>query len=112
MNQILEYINKHPKEIKRVIGITDKQFQKLIENAQSIAKNKKMEMGEREKRLIKAGGGRKKCLKLEEEIILTLYYLRHIPTFQILGINLGVSESTANNIFQALDRYITRIIPW
>ncbi|MDE5077541.1 MAG: DDE transposase family protein, partial [Trichodesmium sp. St2_bin6] len=36
MNQILEYINNHPKEIKRVIRITDKQFQKLIENAQSI----------------------------------------------------------------------------
>ena len=41
MTQILEDINNHPKEIKRVIGITDKQFQKLIENAQSIAKTKK-----------------------------------------------------------------------
>ena len=35
----------------------------------------------KEKRLIKAGGGRKKTLKVEEEIILTLCYLRHMPTF-------------------------------
>ncbi|MDJ0519813.1 MAG: transposase family protein [Trichodesmium sp. MO_231.B1] len=30
---------------------------------------------------------------------MTLYYLHHMPTFQLLGIILGVSESTANNIF-------------
>ena len=46
MTQILEYLNNHPKEIKRVIEITDKQLRKLIENAQIIAKNKKMEMRE------------------------------------------------------------------
>ncbi len=38
-----------------------------------------------EKRLIKAGGGRKKSLSKTEEIILTLYYLHHVPTFQLLG---------------------------
>ena len=33
MTQILEYINNYPKEIKRVIGITDEQFEKLVGNA-------------------------------------------------------------------------------
>ncbi|MGK7921017.1 MAG: transposase family protein [Trichodesmium sp.] len=111
MTQILEYLNNHPKEVKRVIGITDKQLKKLMENAQIIAKNKKMEMGEREKLLIKAGGGRKKILKVEEEIILTLYYLHHIPTFQILGINFGVSESTANNIFHYWINILQELLP-
>ncbi len=46
MTQILEYLNNHPKEIKRVIGITDEQFKKLIENAQIIAENKKMEIAQ------------------------------------------------------------------
>ena len=109
MTQILEYINNHPKEIKRVIGITDEQFKKLVGNAQKLELRKRQAIASQEKRLIKAAGGRKKSLKLEEEIILTLYYLRHFPTFQILGIYFGVSESTANNIFQALDRYITRV---
>ncbi|MGB3507848.1 MAG: transposase family protein [Microcoleaceae cyanobacterium] len=60
---------------------------------------------------MKAGGGRKKCLKVEEEIILTLYYLHHIPTFQILGINFGVSESTANNIFHYWIDILPELLP-
>ena len=36
MNQILEYINNYPKEIKRVIGITNQQFEKLVGNAQKL----------------------------------------------------------------------------
>ncbi|MGB3508710.1 MAG: transposase family protein [Microcoleaceae cyanobacterium] len=42
--------------------------------------------------------------------MLTLYYLHHVRTFQILGIIFGVSSSTANNIFHALDRYFEGII--
>nr|WP_287324668.1 hypothetical protein [Okeania sp. SIO1F9] len=38
-----------------------------------------------EKILIKAVGARKKSLSKGEEIILTLYYLHHVPTFQLLG---------------------------
>ena len=110
MTQILVYINNHPKEIKRVIGITNEQFKKLLGNAQRLALKKRQAIASQEKRLIKAGGVRKKTIILEEEIILTLYYLRHFPTFQILGIYFGVSSSTANNIFQALDRYFEGII--
>ena len=71
---------------------------------------KRQAIASEEKRLIKAGGGRKKSLGKAEEIILTLYYLHHVPTFQLLGAIFGVSESTANNIFQALDRYFEGII--
>ncbi|WP_347242570.1 transposase family protein [Nostoc sp. FACHB-888] len=35
----------------------------------------------------------------KEQIILTLVYLRHLTTFQLLGIQFGVSESTANDTF-------------
>nr|WP_293106265.1 hypothetical protein [Okeania sp. SIO2F4] len=41
MNQVLEYIYHHPKEAKRIIGVTDKQLIKLIENAQKIESEKK-----------------------------------------------------------------------
>ena len=34
-----------------------------------------------------------------EQIILTLTYLRHLTTFQLLGIQFGVSETTAYDIF-------------
>ena len=76
MNNVLEYLYNHPRETKRIIGITDKQLIKLIENTQKIEEKKRQAIASKEKRLIKAGGGRKKTLKVEEEIILTLYYLR------------------------------------
>ena len=60
MTQILEYINNHPKEIKRVIGITNEQFKKILGNAQRLAFKKRQAIASQEKRLIKAGGGRKK----------------------------------------------------
>ena len=103
------FIIIHP-YTKRIIGITDKQLIKLIENAQKVEDKKRQAIPSEEKRLIKAGGGRKKSLGKAEEIILTLYYLHHVPTFQLLGAIFGVSESTANNIFQALDRYFEGII--
>ena len=34
-----------------------------------------------------------------EQIILTLTYLIHLTTFQLLGIQFGVSETTAYDIF-------------
>ena len=81
MNNVLEYIYNHPKEIKRIIGTTDEQLIKLIENPQKVEKKK---TGERQPRK-KVNQGRrrkKKSLSKTEEIMLTLYYLYHVPTFQ------------------------------
>jgi len=50
-------------------------------------------------RIIKKGGGRKVKLSIEEQILLTLIYLRHLTTFQLLGIQFEVSEST-NDTFK------------
>ena len=40
MNHILQYIYNHLKEIRRVIGITEKQLIKLIKNAQKLEQEK------------------------------------------------------------------------
>ena len=50
-------------------------------------------------RLISAGGGAKPKLLVEDQIVLTLIYLRRGVTFQILGLIFHVSESLANDIF-------------
>ncbi len=42
---------------------------------------------------------------------MTLYYLHHVPTFQMLGINFGVSESTANNIFHYWIDILQELLP-
>ncbi|MCC5611915.1 transposase family protein [Nostoc sp. CHAB 5834] len=41
---------------------------------------------------------------MKEQIILTLVYLRHLNTFQLLGIQFGVSESTANDTLANISR--------
>jgi hypothetical protein len=47
----------------------------------------------------KKGAGRSKILSAEEEISLTLFYLRQMPIFETLGMMFGVSRSTAHTIF-------------
>jgi len=76
-------------------------YKKAIElhhHKQAIAASKKVWLRHASYRKIPAGGGRKPKLSLEEQIILTLTYLRHSATFQLLGIQFSVSETTANNV--------------
>ncbi|MFL9449672.1 transposase family protein [Tolypothrix bouteillei VB521301_2] len=48
---------------------------------------------------------------MKEEIILTLVYLRHLTTFQLLGIQFGVSESTANDTFNYWLPILRELLP-
>lgn len=99
MSNIVEYIHHNPEESQRLLGLHYEQLKQLIEKAIELHNNKK-ELAESKKvRLILGGGGRKPKLTPESQIILTLTYLRHLTTFQLLGIQFGVSETTANDTF-------------
>jgi len=43
--------------------------------------------------------------------MLTLTYLRHLPTFQLLGVQFGVSETTANDRFNYWFPIIGELLP-
>jgi hypothetical protein len=61
---------------------------------------KKQEEIEKQKIRVNQPGGRKESkLSIEEQMVLTLVYLRHHLTFPILGLMFEVSESTAHNFF-------------
>ncbi len=99
MSDLREYIEKHPGESKRLVGLDYKQLTELISQASKLNNQKKV-AGELQKtRLIKVGGGRQPKLSDSEQILLTLVYLHHLPTFQMLGVQFGISESAANYIF-------------
>lgn len=99
MSDILNHIEEHPKETQRLMGLDYEQLQQLIQNAERLHHEKQALLESKKVRIIAGGGGRKPKLCLGEQIILTLVYLRHMTTFQLLGIQFGVSESTANDTF-------------
>ena len=99
MSTVLEHIQNNPQDSQRLIGIKYEQLQKLLKQAIKLNKHKQELSLSKKVRIIAAGGGRKPKLSPEEQIILTLTYLRHLTTFQLLGIQFGVSETTANDTF-------------
>jgi hypothetical protein len=99
MSNISEYIQNNPHESQRLLGLKYEQLQQLLEKAIELHNQKQQLVESRKIRIILGGGGRKPKLSPSEQIILTLTYLRQLTTFQLLGIQFGVSETTANDIF-------------
>jgi hypothetical protein len=96
---LLEYIEKHSKETKRLIGIDYEQLQQLFTQAEVRHHQKQVEIESAKFRLNNKGSGCKPKLSLRDQMLLTLVYLSQFHTFQYLGVEFGVSESTAHNIF-------------
>lgn len=111
MSNILEYIDKNPDESQRLVGLKYDQLQQLLKNATELHNKKLAEIESRKVRIIKGGGGRKIKLSIEEQIILTLIYLRHLTNFQLLGIQFGVSETTANDTFNYWLTILGELLP-
>lgn len=99
MSFILEHIENNPQETQRVIGLKYDSLQQLISEAEALHNQKQAEIELGKRRIIAKGGGRKPKLSVNDQIILTLVYLRQMTTFQLLNIQFGVSESTANDVF-------------
>ncbi|MEG4185453.1 transposase family protein [Microcoleus sp. Pol14D6] len=99
MSDILNHIEENPKQTQRLIGLAYEELQQLLQNAEGLHHEKQALLEAKKVRIIAGGVGRKPKLSLPEQIILTLVYLRHMTTFQLLGIQFGVSESTANDTF-------------
>lgn len=111
MSDILKHIEQNPKETRRLIGLEYEQLQQLIENAEQLNYEKQALRESKKIRIIAGGGGRKAKLSVKEQIILTLVYLRQMTTFQLLGIQFGVSESTANDTFNYWLPILRELLP-
>lgn len=111
MSSVFEYIENNPQKAQRLLGLKYEQLKQLLEKAIELH-NQKLELAESKKvRIILGGGGRKPKLSTEEQVILTLTYLRHLTTFQLLGIQFGVSETTANNTFNYWLTILGELLP-
>jgi DDE superfamily endonuclease/Helix-turn-helix of DDE superfamily endonuclease len=106
-----DYIDKNPQETKRLIGLEYEQLKQLLQNAELLHYEKPTFLEFKKVRIIAGGGGRKPKLSIKEQILLTLVYLRHMTTFQLLGIQFGVSESTANDTFNYWLPILNELLP-
>ncbi len=111
MSTVLEHIQNNPQDAQRLVGIKYEQLEKLLEQAIELNIHKQELSSSKKVRIIAAVGGRKPKLSPEEQIILTLIYLRHLTTFQLLGIQFGVSETTANDTFNYWFPLLGEILP-
>jgi Helix-turn-helix of DDE superfamily endonuclease len=111
MSDILTYIQNNPEETQRLIGVKYEQLEQLIKQALALHIEKQQEIEANKIRIINKGGGRKVKMSKEDQILLTLTYLRHLTTFQLLGIQFGVSESTANDTFNYWFPILQELLP-
>ena len=111
MSNILIYINTNPEETQRLIGVKYDQLEQLMKQAIALHTQKQQDVEAKKIRIISKGGGRKVKLSTEDQIVLTLTYLRHLTTFQLLGIQFGVSESTANDTFNYWFPLLQELLP-
>ena len=111
MSEILSYIQNNPQKTQRLLGVKYEQLEQLIRQANALHIEKQQNREAKKIRIINKGGGRKVKLSKEEQILLTLIYLRHLTTFQLLGLQFGVSESTANDTFNYWLPILQDILP-
>lgn len=111
MSLLLNYIQTHPQETKRLIGITFKQFNQLVHLAKIAESQLKIELEKQKIRVNAKGAGSYQKLSFSDQILLTLDYLRQFETFQSLGVKFEVSESTAHNIFHKWLPILVSLLP-
>ncbi|NEO81719.1 MULTISPECIES: hypothetical protein [Moorena] len=72
MSYTWNYIQKNPKQTKRLLGINHEQLSQLIEQAKLLHRQHQEKNQNQKVRLIKPGGGASQKLSLEDQIVLTL----------------------------------------
>ncbi|HEY9629432.1 MAG TPA: transposase family protein [Coleofasciculaceae cyanobacterium] len=97
MKNPLDYIQKYPQRTQGILGINNSQFQQLLAQAELKQSQQQAEREQQRTRVNALGGGRKPILSVAEQVCLCLFYLRHYPTFEVLGLQFGVSKTEAND---------------
>ncbi|MEK0187610.1 transposase family protein [Microcoleus anatoxicus] len=87
------------------------QLTELIIRAENLSERQKIEREIQKTRIIKPGSGRPPKLATRDQILMTLVYLHHLPTFQILGVQFGIGESNANYIFHRWVKILRELLP-
>ncbi|MBW4456937.1 MAG: transposase [Nostoc indistinguendum CM1-VF10] len=108
---VFDYIEKYPHRTKQILGISYEQLQSLLRCAEKRHQEIKVKQESQKIRINASGGGRPTKLSISEQVCLCLFYLRQMPTFQVLGILFGVSKTEANDTFHEWIPILRDILP-
>ncbi len=111
MKNPLNYIEEYPHRTKQILGITDVQFQDLLAQAEIHHNRLQAKIESKKIRINHQGGGRKPKLEIKSEVCLCLFYLRQMPTFEVLGLQFGISKTKANDTFHYWLVILREILP-
>ena len=103
MNPFDKYKQQNRDNFVRTVGLPLEKFQYLVEQIR-VALQVQKDHNPLKKR------GLKSELSLENQVLLTLLYLRDYPTFIQLGLQFGLSESYANKIYHKISTLLVRIL--
>ena len=103
MNDKYKLLQESPQHCQRLFGVKYELFEKLIGIVQNhiAEKNTKNPMTTR---------GVKANFSLENQVLLTLEYLRQYPTFISLSFSYGISEGYCNKIFHKISAVLAQEI--
>ena len=99
MSNPVDYIEKYPERIKRLLAISHQEWQELTKQAIAHAQQQQEKLESSKIRINAKGGGRKPLLTQKEEIGLCWFYLRQMPTFEVNRIHFDISKTEANDTF-------------
>ncbi|MGG6269172.1 transposase family protein [Leptolyngbya sp. AN03gr2] len=111
MKNLFHYIQTFPHRSRSLLGIEYEQLLPLITYLRQLEADHQAEQNARKIRVNAAGAGRPSALSAETEILLCLYYLRHYPTYEILGLTFEVSASQAHAVVYYWVQFLRQALP-
>lgn len=99
-------------QLRALCGLSTTALDRLLETAVPVLLTRRQEQQARRPQRQRAiGGGRKRRLKPEQEILLTLIYLRHNVAHAVVGALFGVSADTSENTFYEVIAVLKEVCP-
>lgn len=99
MKNLSDYIQKYPHRTPSLLGLDCEQLNQLLAELKRNEKERQAALEETVHRINAKGAGRPPRLTTDEQVYLCLTYLRHHPTFELLGLMFNVCKSEAHQTF-------------
>jgi DDE superfamily endonuclease/Helix-turn-helix of DDE superfamily endonuclease len=101
-----------PEKVHALFGLTVPALSELLATVlPALVRRRQAERARRADRQRAVGGGRHRCLKPYQEVLLTLVYLRHNVAHAVVGELFGVSADTSENTFHEVVFILRDVCP-